>query len=130
MNSAATIVLLLLPPLFFLLLRLLLWQSAAFRLSWEVKEFSALNDTLFFIDDLSSSTSDIINVVIPLAKYHIHFCKWKCKKPSFHCFTAEFESYKSLQKLKECKLASKNCKDTYSHEAENQVVILYLGSFM
>lgn len=69
---------------------------------------------LFYMDNINSSISDLVNIVILMGKYHIHCCKWRSVKPSFLCFINEFKLYcLSLRKLKS-KVAGKILKDIFS----------------
>lgn len=61
---------------------------------------------LLYMDNLDSSSTNVINIVLLLAKYHIHCCKWRGTTPSFPCFLNEFRRYySSLVTLKNWKSA-------------------------
>lgn len=61
---------------------------------------------LLYMDNLASSSSMVLNIVLLLAKYHIHCCKWRGNTPSFPCFLNEFKMYYcSLITLKNWKTA-------------------------
>lgn len=64
------------------------WSDINNWLSIKWNDLPALNVThiLLFKDNVSPSTSDITNIVIVLAKYHIHCCKWKGNNGSLSCF--------------------------------------------
>jgi len=47
------------------------------------------------VDNLNPAFSDSINIIVLLAKYHIHCKKWRGSKPSFSCFVKEFKMYYS-----------------------------------
>ncbi len=60
-----------------------------------------INHILLYVDGLDNSISDILNIVFLLAKYHIHFCKWRDSRPCFEHFINEFNIfYSSLRLLK------------------------------
>ncbi|KAL4000493.1 26S proteasome regulatory subunit N3 [Sarotherodon galilaeus] len=55
-------------------------------------------DVLFFMDNLDSEISDVVNFVIVLCKFFIHVCKWKNASPIFTVFLNYFCQYfKSLK---------------------------------
>lgn len=60
-----------------------------------------LYNIIFYMDHLTMSVSDIINIIILLGKYHIHCAKWRNSKPSFSCFINEFRLFfSSLNMIK------------------------------
>ena len=46
---------------------------------------------LFYMDNIDSSVSDLVNMIILMGKYHIHCSKWRCSKPSFVWFINDFK---------------------------------------
>ena len=70
-----------------------------------------LHHIIFYMDHPALSVSDTINIIILLAKYHIHCAKWRNTKPSFPAFINDFKLFfSSLKKLKN-KYAKKLCLD-------------------
>lgn len=69
-----------------------------------------LSHILFYMDNLDSSISDLLNMIILLGKYHIHCCKWRSSKPSFVWFINDFKLFvSSLKKIQSTKIARKMC---------------------
>lgn len=61
---------------------------------------------LLYMDNLSPFTCNIINIVLILAKYHIHCSKLKGNQPSFSCFINAFKAcYSALHKIKDWNFA-------------------------
>lgn len=59
------------------------------------------------MDSLTSSVSDVINIILPLGKYHIPCAKWRDCKPSIPVFFSDFKIYFHCSKQKQAKLQEK-----------------------
>ena len=67
-----------------------------------------ISHIILYMDNLDTAYSDLVNIVIPLGKYHFHCSKWRGNKPSFTCFINESKLYyKSLKMVKDMNVAIK-----------------------
>lgn len=67
---------------------------------------------LYYIDNLDSPISDLVNIIIILGKYHLHCSKWRGGKPSFPRFINEFKSFfLSPRKIQSGNMSIKICND-------------------
>ena len=68
---------------------------------------------LFYMDDVDSSVLDLVNIIILMGKYHIHYSKWRSSKPSFVWFMNDFKLFfSSMKKIKSSVIARKMCSNT------------------
>jgi len=67
------------------------------------------------MDNVDSSVSDLVNMIILMGKYHINCSKWRCS-PSFVWFKKIIKKFffTSLKKIKSTKIARKMCIDISS----------------
>lgn len=67
-----------------------------------------ISHILFYMDNLNTSVSDMINIILLLGKYHLHCSKWRNSKPSFNWFLNDFKLFfLSLKKMHSSRIAKK-----------------------
>lgn len=86
------------------------WREIRDWLSLKMNDIPKLeiSNIIFYIDTIDKSVSLVVNVILLLAKYHIHCCKWRKMKPSFQCFLNDFKLFfVSIKKIKSNNSAKK-----------------------